>query len=82
MWIQILLHMEFEVHNKKKKSWCDNSRVKYLSYNLVFHGRMKHIEVDYYFVQEKIVANLFHIFRRLGDRWVHKTSCYATTRKL
>jgi hypothetical protein len=32
--------------------WCDNLGGKYLSANLMFHARMKHIEVDYHFVHE------------------------------
>jgi hypothetical protein len=34
------------------KLWCDNLGAKYLSANPIFHGRTKHIEVDYHFVQE------------------------------
>jgi hypothetical protein len=35
--------------------WCDNFSALALAFNLVFHARMKHIEVDYYFIWEKVL---------------------------
>jgi hypothetical protein len=35
--------------------WCDNTSALALASNSVFHGRTKHIEVDYHFVREKVV---------------------------
>jgi hypothetical protein len=50
MWVQSLLR-EFHVSSPRGVHlWCDNMGAKYLSSNPVFHGRMKHIEVDYHFV--------------------------------
>ena len=37
--------------------WCDNTSALALASNPVFHGRMKHIEVDYHFVREKVVRD-------------------------
>jgi hypothetical protein len=34
---------------------------KYLTYNPVFHGRMKHVEIDYHFVKERVSQKLFEI---------------------
>jgi hypothetical protein len=41
--------------------WCDNLGATYLSANLTFHARMKHIEVDYHFVLEQVVKGLLDI---------------------
>jgi hypothetical protein len=38
--------------------WCDNLGATYLSANPTFHGKMKHAEVGYHFVRER-VANGF-----------------------
>jgi hypothetical protein len=35
--------------------WCDNTSALALASNPVFHGRTKHIEVDYHFVRECVV---------------------------
>jgi hypothetical protein len=41
--------------------WCDNMGAKYLSVNPVFHARMKHIEVDYHFVRDRVLKKLLKI---------------------
>ena len=35
--------------------WCDNTSALTLASNFVFHGRTKHIEVDYHFIRERVV---------------------------
>jgi hypothetical protein len=35
--------------------WCDNISVLALASNPMFHARTKHIEVDYHFIQEKVL---------------------------
>jgi hypothetical protein len=42
---------------------------KYLASNPVLHGRMKHIEVDYHFVRERVAKKLLQIeFVPTGDQ--------------
>jgi len=34
--------------------WCDNLGATYLSVNPIFYARTKHVEVDYYFVHNRV----------------------------
>ncbi|GMP83727.1 hypothetical protein CsSME_00037540 [Camellia sinensis var. sinensis] len=38
--------------------WCDNLSSMALASNLVFHCRSKHIEINYHFIRDKVVAKL------------------------
>jgi hypothetical protein len=61
MWIQTLLY-ELKITNAATTNiWSDNMGAKYLSSNLVFHGRTKHIDVDYHFVRERVSRKLLEI---------------------
>lgn len=47
---------------------CDNISVIALSSNPMFHSRVKHIEIDYHFIRERVIK---------GDLVVHHVSSKA-----
>jgi hypothetical protein len=61
MWLRSLIK---ELHIQSPKAarlWCDNMGAKYLASNPIFHGRMKHVEVDYHFVRDEVVRRLLDV---------------------
>lgn len=61
MWVQTLLKELGIKSPRAARLWCDNIGATYLSENLVFHARTKHIEVDYHFVRERVSKGLIQI---------------------
>jgi hypothetical protein len=61
MWLQTLLKELNIPHPPAARLWCDNLGATYLSGNLVFHARMKHIKVDFHFVRERVAHKLREI---------------------
>lgn len=61
MWLQMLLEELRVSCPSTTRLWCDNMGAKYLSSNPIFHGRMKHIEVDYHFVRDQVSKRLLDV---------------------
>jgi EAL domain-containing protein (putative c-di-GMP-specific phosphodiesterase class I) len=61
MWIKKLL-TELQIpHPPSVRLWCDNLGTKYLSENLMFHARTKHIEIDFHFVREQVARKQLEV---------------------
>jgi hypothetical protein len=62
MWLQTLLKELSVPCPSAARLWCDNMGAKYLSSNPIFHGRMKHIEVDCHFVWDQVSKRLLDVW--------------------
>jgi hypothetical protein len=63
IWLESLLRELgfYGSHRHAPILWCDNLGATYLSANPWFHGRTKHIEVDFHFVRERIASKELQI---------------------
>ena len=69
MWLHQLL-MEVGIKTVvPAKLWCDNQAALHIASNPVFHEQTKHIEIDCYFVREKIQLGLISIgYVKMGEQ--------------
>jgi hypothetical protein len=58
MWVQYVLCDLGIPSPKAAKLWCDNMGARYLDLNPNFHGRMKHVEVDFHFMRDSMAHKL------------------------
>ncbi|KAJ8764527.1 hypothetical protein K2173_006267 [Erythroxylum novogranatense] len=54
MWLGSLLHEIGFPRALLAQLWCDNIGAVYLTANPIFHGRTKHVELEYHFVREQV----------------------------
>ncbi|MFS7990925.1 putative RNA-directed DNA polymerase [Helianthus anomalus] len=67
LWLKSL--HEFGLDSGAPTLWCDNLGATYLTANLVFHARTKHVEVDYHFVREQVSQGKLNVkFISTGDQ--------------
>ena len=55
-WLKTLLTDIGVVQKSPPTVWCDNLGAIFLSANPVLHSRMKHVEIDFHFIREKVLA--------------------------
>jgi hypothetical protein len=56
---------------------------KYLAFNPIFHGMMKHVKVDYHFIRERVARNLLNVdYVPIGDQTADAFTKPLPVRKL
>jgi histone deacetylase 1/2 len=69
IWVESLLRELGVTQQRTPVLWCDNLGATYLTANPVFHARMKHIEIDFHFVRERVAAGALQVrFISSGDQ--------------
>ncbi|PNX54637.1 histone deacetylase [Trifolium pratense] len=69
LWIQTLLQ-ELLVPSTTPLVLCDNQSAVALAHNPVLHARTKHMEIDLFFVREKVLAKQLQVVHIPGtDQW-------------
>ncbi|KAF5465898.1 hypothetical protein F2P56_015863 [Juglans regia] len=61
LWLQSLLSELGIFLVSPPTLWCDNISATYLTLNPVLHSRTKHVELDYHFVWERVVAKTLKV---------------------
>ncbi|CAH9126116.1 unnamed protein product, partial [Cuscuta epithymum] len=57
LWLRWLLQ-DLTIPQKGPTSlYCDNQAARHIALNPVFHERTKHVEIDCYFVRERVATN-------------------------
>jgi hypothetical protein len=60
-WLQTVLRELGVFQAQAPTLWCDNLGATFLTANPMFHARMKHIEIDFHFVREKVAAGTLKV---------------------
>jgi hypothetical protein len=84
VWIQAVLRELGVAQGRPTCLWCDNHGATYLTANPVFHVRtMKHVEVDYHFVRERVASKLLEVrFFSTNDQIAYGFTKSLTAQKL
>ena len=72
LWVKTILEEMGFLSAKPMKMYCDNQAAMYITSNLVFYERTKHIEVDCHLIRDmvikkQIVASFVRSNDQLGD---------------
>ena len=63
VWLRTFLAALGIFFTKPMRLFCDSQAALHIANNPVYHERTKHIEIDYYFVREKIEDGLLALFK-------------------
>jgi hypothetical protein len=61
LWLKRLLKDLKVNHGGKMKLWCDSKSAINIANNLVQHNRTKHVEIDRFFIKEKLQSGLLEL---------------------
>ena len=74
LWIQTILS-ELGVSFKTPVVFCDNQSAVALAHNPVLHTKTKHMEIDVFFVRERVLTKQLIVHHIPGlDQWVHAST--------
>ncbi|MCI37103.1 retrovirus-related Pol polyprotein from transposon TNT 1-94, partial [Trifolium medium] len=69
LWVQTLL-TELKVSFASPILLCDNMSAVSLAHNPIMHSRTKHMEIDLFFVREKVISKQLSVLHVPGtDQW-------------
>ena len=54
-WLQQILRELRLLHPSPPTLWCDNLGATFLAANPVMHSRMKHVDINFHYVRDKVV---------------------------
>jgi hypothetical protein len=61
LWLTRLLEDLKVNHGEKMKLWCDSKSAISIANNPVQHDRTKHVEIDKFFIKEKLESGLLEL---------------------
>lgn len=68
MWLKTLLN-DFSFDRKTIRIYCDNESTIYLSKSHQFHNKIKHIDIKYHFVGQKVEGGEMEIVKLNSYLW-------------
>ena len=61
LWLKFLLQDLGVEHGQPMKLFCDNKAARDIAHNPVQHDRTKHVEVDKFFIKEKLEGKVIEV---------------------
>jgi hypothetical protein len=70
LWLKKLLEDLKVNHRAKMKLWCDSKSTISIANNPVQHDRTKHVEIDKFFIKEKLTSGLLELSQITNENQV------------